>query len=544
MADSKLIRGTMLLSGAALASRILGLIYIFPFTAIVGQTGVALYQYGYIPYTVLLSLATLGVPLAVSKFVSKYNALGDYRTGYRLFKSGLVFMTISGLLAFLLLFFLAPVIAPIVVNDPTATEGNSFEDIVFTIRMVSVALLIVPLMSVVRGYFQGFQSMGPTAVSQVVEQIVRVLFILAMTFSIVQLMNGSNGLAVGFATFGAFVGALGGLGVLLYYWVKRKAHILAEVEKSKVDHQLSITAMYKELIAYALPLSFVGLAIPLYQLIDGATFNRTLQAIGYSQLEVETYFAVFTSTAHKIVLIPMALATALSITLVPTITKSFTNRDHDLLQRQITQTYQVILFLTIPAAVGLAVLSYPVFGTLYSIEDLEIGGYILRYYAGITLFFSLFAVTAAILQGMNKQKYAVIALAVGLVIKLVTNVSFLKAFGPLGGVWATYAGHLASIAVTVWAIGKFAHFRYTLILKRAILIFLFAAVMAIGIIIINVGMQSWFPLTTRGNALAIVLVTVSSGAVIYLYISYRSHLAGKILGDRFRFLKNTDSSSN
>lgn len=537
MSDSKLMRGTMVLSAATLASKILGLIYLFPFAAIVSQTGIALYNYGYLPYTVLLSLATLGVPLAVSKFVSKYNALGDYHTGYRLFKSGLLFMSITGFIAFLLLFMLAPIIAPFMINDPSELQGNSFDDIVFTIRMVSVALIIVPIMSVIRGYFQGFQSMGPTAVSQVIEQIVRVLFILAITFSIVQIMGRDTGLAVGFATFGAFVGALGGLVVLLIYWFKRKAYIHAQIEQSQVNHELSLPAMYKELIAYALPLSFVGLAIPLYQLVDLVTFNRALQGIGYVQNETETLFAVFTGTAHKVILIPMALATALSITLVPTITKSFTNNDKNLLQRQITQTYQIILFLTIPAAVGLSVLSYPVFAALYGIEDLEIGGFILRYYAPITLFFSLFAVTAAVLQGMNKQKFAVIALLSGLVIKLSSNTWMLATFGPLGGVAATYLGYIVSIVITVWAIGKYAQFHYGLIVKRTLLILLFAVAMAAGVIVINIGMQTLLPLTSWLNAFPVLLIGIGTGAVIYLYLGYRSNLAGQVLGSRFSFFK-------
>ncbi|GAE27521.1 membrane protein [Halalkalibacter wakoensis JCM 9140] len=535
MSDSKLMRGTMVLTAATFASKILGLIYIFPFTAIVGQTGIALYSYGYLPYTVLLSLATLGVPLAVSKFVSRYNALGDYQTGYRLFKSGLIFMSITGILAFLILFFAAPYIVPWIIENPT-DKGNTFEEIVFTIRMVSVALIVVPIMSIIRGYFQGFQSMGPTAVSQVIEQIVRIVFILAITFSIVNMMDGSIGLAVGFATFGAFVGAIGGLAVLLTYWFKRKSLIQEQVEKSTTDHQLSLKAMYKELIAYALPLSFVGLAIPLYQLIDLFTFNNTLIGTHLTQDESEVAFAVFSNTAHKIILIPMALATALSITLIPTITKSFTTNDTGLLQKQITQTYQVILFLTIPAAVGMSILAYPAFGALYGLEDFEIGGYILRYYAPITLFFSLFAVTSAILQGMNKQKIAVIALAVGLFLKLVTNSWLLSLFGPLGGVFATYAGYVASIAVTVWAIGKYAQFNYKLIAKRTLLILVFAGVMALGVIATNVGMQHVIPITNQLRAFPTLFVGIIVGIVIYLYLGYRSNLAGQVLGARFSFL--------
>ncbi|WP_062047660.1 polysaccharide biosynthesis protein [Bacillus sp. JCM 19034] len=536
MSDQKLLRGTMLLTAATMISKILGLIYIFPFTAIVGSTGIALYNYGYLPYMVLLSLATLGVPLAISKFVSKYHTLGDFRTGHRLFKSGMIVLTITGFIAFLILFTLAPSLAPLIV-DSSELNGNTHEDIIFTIRMVSVALVIVPIMAVIRGYFQGFQSMGPTAVSQVIEQIVRIFFILVVTFFIIQVMNGELGTAVGFATFGAFMGAVGGLIVLIIYWIKRRRYIHDQINNSTVDHKLSYKEMYKELIAYALPLSFVGLALPLYQLIDLFTFNNTLIASGMDQVEAETYFGIFSGTAHKIILIPMALATALSVTLIPTITKSYTNGDKQTLQMQITQTFQIILFLTIPAAVGLSVLSYSVFGALYGLEDIEIGGYILRYYAPITLFFSLFAVAAAILQGLNKQKVAVIALAAGLVMKLLTTQLLLSTFGPLGGVLATYLGYFTSLIITIWAIGKYGDFHYLFIVKRALLIFIFALLMAIGVSIINVGMRVMFEEASRFMEWIILLLGTGAGGVIFLYFAYRSHLAGQVLGNRFRFLK-------
>jgi len=130
MSEQQLIRGTMILTASIFITKMLGLVYIFPFTAIVGHDGLALYGYGYTPYTVLLSLATLGVPLAVSKFVSKYNALGDYRTGQRLLKSGLIVMSITGFIAFVVLFFLAGPIAHQVL-DPESLEGNSIADLTY-----------------------------------------------------------------------------------------------------------------------------------------------------------------------------------------------------------------------------------------------------------------------------------------------------------------------------------------------------------------------------------------------------------------------------
>ncbi|SDZ29504.1 Membrane protein involved in the export of O-antigen and teichoic acid [Evansella caseinilytica] len=535
MSDKQLIRGTMILTASIIISKALGLIYIFPFKAIVGLEGLALYGYGYTPYTVLLSLSTLGIPLAVSKFVSKYNALGDYRTGHRLFQSGIVVLSITGVISFIALFFLADPIARHVL-DPSDLQGNTIEDAVFTIRMVSVALLVVPVMSLIRGYFQGYGSMGPTAVSQVIEQIIRIVFILVLTYLIINVWQGTNGTAVGFATFGAFVGALGGLGVLLFYWLKRKHHIQRQVDASTVDNDIPLSAMYKELITYALPISFVGLAIPLFQMVDLMTFNSAMRGIGFNQGEVDMYYGAFTQAAHKLILIPVSVATAMSLTILPTVTKSFIHQEYDNLQKQITQTYQIILFLTIPASVGLVLLSDSAYAVLFGLGDMEIGAMMLKYYAPVAVLFSIFTVTAALLQGINRQKFAVIALLAGVVFKAGFNYLLIVWTGPGGAVWATAVGYAIAIGINVWAIGKYAKYNYIFLLKRLLLIGIFAFIMGAAVVAVRAGVTSVFPLTSWKNAFVVLLLSMIAGVAAYGYLSIRSGLAGKILGQRFRFL--------
>ncbi|MCD8502580.1 MAG: polysaccharide biosynthesis protein [Bacillaceae bacterium] len=544
MSDSKLLRGTMVLTASIFISKILGLIYIFPFTAIVGSVGLALYTYGYVPYTVVLSLATLGVPLAVSKFVSKYNALGDYHTGRRLFKSGLIVMSITGFIAFLILFLLASPIAHHVVEGKDL-KGNTIDDVILTIRMVSTALLIVPVMSIIRGYFQGHQSMGPTAISQVIEQVVRIIFILSVTYAIVNVMNGSIALAVGFATFGAFVGALGGLSVLLFYWFKRKKYLDEQLKLSTVEHDISLTAMYKELIMYALPISFIGLAIPLYQSIDMATFTKALESINYTQGDAEAAFGLFAQAAHKLILIPVSIATALSLTLLPTITKSFVDDNKAILQKQITQTYQVILFLTLPAAVGLSILSRPAFAALFGLTDLSIGAEILKYYAPVAVLFSLFAVTSAILQGISQQRFAVIGLLVGVIAKLTLNTVLIVQFEAVGAIYATAIGYGIAVTINFWAIGKYAQYNYQYILKRFLLIAIFTSVMGIVVLLLQQVLTVLLPIDqNRVNAFIVLILTVTVGGITYFYLGIRSNLAGQILGQRFKFLKRKVKQRN
>lgn len=236
MKGSPFIRGTIFLTMATMISKMLGFIYVIPFTAMVGTSGYVLYTYAYRPYTIMLSIATMGLPLAVSKMVSKYDQLNDYHTVKRVLKSGIVFMFIMGVISCFTLYMLAPHLAKLVIDGNDQT-GNSVGAVTTNIRIVSFALILVPVMSLLRGFFQGFQSMGPSALSVVVEQFFRVLTILIGSFVVLYVLKASVSLAVGISTFGAFMGAVGGLTVLSAYYMRRRRHLkkkeMASIHKQR-----------------------------------------------------------------------------------------------------------------------------------------------------------------------------------------------------------------------------------------------------------------------------------------------------------------------
>jgi O-antigen/teichoic acid export membrane protein len=535
---SKLLKGTLILTGATFLSKFLGLIFIIPFANMVHPQGVALYGYAYTPYTILLSIATMGVPLAVSKFVSKYNALGDYATGRRLLRTGLLFMSLTGIIAFLILFFAAESIAGAIVNEGT-TDGNSIADVTLVIKMVSTALLIVPIMSLLRGFFQGYQSMGPTGLSQVIEQVLRIGFILLGSYIVLQIWPEKITTAVAFATFAAFIGAIGGLAVLIWYWKSRKPHLDEQLEQSTVDLNLPLVPMYKELITYAVPFVAVGLAIPLYQLVDQFTINRALMSgLDYTQGQAEEFYAVLTQNTHKIIMIPVSLATGFALTLIPVITEAFTKRNFETVNKHITQTFQVILFLTVPAAIGLAVLAFPAFKTLFPTYDLVSGGPILQWYAPTAILFALFTVTAAMLQGINQQKFAVFSLLGGVGIKLGLNYFLIAEFGIYGSIIATNLGYLFSVSLNGYIIKKHTHYNYTFILKRALLIAIFTVIMVLIVQGVKIGMDFIVPgYKHYWKALAVLFVGVLAGAGVYLWLGIRSNLANQVFGNRLKFLQ-------
>ncbi|KRD89094.1 putative polysaccharide biosynthesis protein [Priestia megaterium] len=529
MSDSKLLRGTFVLTLGTYVSRILGMIYLFPFAILVGTVGGALFGYGYNQYAIYLSIATAGMPMAVSKFVSKYNALGDYYTSRRMYRAGMKLMLVTGILAFLLLYSLAPVMSRITLGG--SDLNNSLEDVVMVMRMVSVALIVVPMMSLMRGFFQGHQSMGPTAVSQVVEQLVRVVFLLASTYIVIKVVHGSLALAVGFATMGAFVGALAGLAVLIWYWKKRKPYLDKMVnEQTVTPTRISTVSIFKELLTYSLPYVFVSLAIPLYQYVDQFTFNRAMVAAGQKEI-AESMNGIVQSYVPKLVMIPVSLATAFGLTLVPTITRSFVNKDYNVLQKQIDQTYQTIMFLVLPASVGLMALAGPAYTFFFGTDASDAGGNVLLYYAPVALLFSFFTVNGAILQGINKQKYAVLSLLFGLIVKIVVNVPFILMFHEIGSVLATALGYIVSLVYMFALIQKHAKYNYSEFIKRSVLILIFVAIMGISVKIVA-AVIGVFTTPGRFSATVITIIGAAVGGLIYFIITYRSSLLEKVMGAR------------
>lgn len=532
---SNMVRGAMLLTAATFLSKFLGMIYVIPFNALVGETGGTLYSFAYTPYNIILSISTIGVPLAVSKFVSKYNSLGDYETGRRMFKAGIILMLVTGFLAFLALFFSAEWMAKLMLKDDEYGD-IAIKDVTMVIKMVSFALIIIPAMSIVRGFFQGNQSMGPTAVSQVVEQVVRIVFLLIATFIIIEVLNGSKPVAVGFATFAAFIGGLASVAVLWRYWRKRKPNLDRQLQQQTVRNNIPRKDLFLELFSYAGPFIIVGLATSLYQLVDQFTFKRAMVAAGNGDIWGVAY-SVINLFGHKLVIIPGTLATGLSLAILPALTKTFTQNNRGLLHQQINQALQIVLVLVIPAVVGLSVLSREAYGALYGLGNIEITGELLGWYAPVGLLFALFTVSSSILQGINQQKFAVVSLSAGLLMKILFNIQLIHMFGAKGAIFGTALAVGTAVVLNIWRIKTSVKFPFKQLIKRTLLVGIFVIIMCITIWIIKMllGMFILYEESRWGSILMLGL-GVGIGGCVYLWLGYKSTLLERTLGDRVRVL--------
>ncbi len=534
MSSSNFIRGTMLLTAASFLSKFLGMIYVIPFTNIVGETGMTLYGFAYTPYSILISVSTVGVPLAVSKFVSKYNSLDDYYTSMRIFKLGTVLMFITGIVAFFIMYFGADVIAKLFLAEEK--KEISLEDAAHVIQMVSFALIIIPSMSIMRGFFQGNQSMGPTAVSQVIEQIARITFLLIGVFLIKVVWDGSNSTAVGLATFSAFVGAIASWVVLLMYWKNRKRFLSEKLDQQKKKVRIPRSKLLKELFQYAGPFVLVGIATSLYQLVDLITFDKAMVAIGKGDISTIAY-SVFNVQGHKVILIPVTIATGLSLALIPEITKSFNLNQVDRLNKQINQSLQIIMFFVLPAVAGLVILSHEIYGGLFGIDNISIAGPLFAWYAPTALTFAFFTVTCSILQGIEQQKFTLISLSAGILIKILLNSLMIQLLAEKGAVITTLLATSVAVFLNLWRIKTSLKFSYRRFRKLSLLMLIFTIVMAILLLLVK-WLFGFFISYNDGQLIAFVItiIAVFIGGAFYMYFGYMSTLFERIVGKRIPIL--------
>src|SRR5690625_1318527 len=380
--------------------------------------------------------------------------------------------------------------------------------------------------------------MKPTATSYVVEQIVRIAFVLLSSLIILKLFEGTIVKAVSYATFGAFVGAIASLIILYLFWKNFKAKYKIKQKESPKQQVLDVSSkdLLLELLSYAGPFVLVGITIPLYQQVDSFTFNKAMFAGGFGDIAKESLAAI-NFNGHKLILIPVTLATGLSLTIIPALTKSFTEKNFTKLTKEINQAIQIVLLLVIPAVIGLSTLSYEAYGSLYGLKNIELTSNLLMWYAPVALFFALFTVSAAVLQGINEQRFAIVSLTCGFVVKLTLNSVFIHTFSAKGSIFATGLAVAIAVILNLWWIKKSIHFSFITTLKRALFMVIFSIVMFIVVIVFKNIIGGILPYAdSRWLTTGVLFTSVIIGAITYLWLIHKSTLMYFVLGD-INFMK-------
>ena len=509
-----LVQGSIL-AMASIISRIIGLIYRIPLIGIIGDVGMDYYATAFEIYNNLLIISSYSIPLAVSKLVSADISKGRRKNVYRILKASLLFASITGGIAALTLLF----------GAETFTAAMKTPYSIFAVRVLIPTLLIVAILGVLRGFFQGLGSMMPSAVSQILEQIANaivsvwaayVLYKYGMKVGAVLGNQENYAAAYGAAggTLGTGVGALVALlfsfFVLFAYVHVYKRHARREA-LPKVD---TYSYLFKVLVATIIPVLLSTTIYNCNTLIDMAVFKNIANSQGYTATQISVWNGVYTGRYKTLINVPISIASALAASSVPALTAAFTKKKMDEVHLQLNSAIRFIMMIAMPCAVGMGVLAAPILKLVHLSDESGMAAIMLQYGAVSIIFFSLSTLSNGLLQGINRMKEPVKNAAIALVLHLVVLVILMYGFhlNIYAVIFANAAFGLIMSLLNAYSLHKYVGYKQELV-KTFLIPLLSSAVMGVAVW----GLYQLLIYICRINMIA-TIVSIILGEVIYFII--------------------------
>ncbi|MDO4912863.1 MAG: polysaccharide biosynthesis protein [Lactobacillus sp.] len=520
--QAQLLKGSAWMTFGSIASRILGAIYIIPWYAWMGPFGNvanALTAKSYNIYSLFLMISTAGIPGAVAKQIAKYNALEDYQTSRRLFKQGLMLMAGLGIASSVLMAVAAPILSG---NDPRQIP---------VIRSLAFAVLIIPIMSIFRGYFQGFNNMKPSAMSQFFEQVARVAWMLLTAYIIMKVQHGNYIHAVTQSNLAAFVGALFGLVLLVWYYRKQNREL--GINYTTTETTSTSWNLIFEIISQSIPFIVIDSGITLYQLVDQYTFHPILATVVRANFDqIESWYALFGLNANKLIMIVVSLSTAMAVTAIPLLSGAHARKDYRDIARQIESTIELFTFVMIPSSFGMAAIAKPLYSVFYGPDPLGTSVLVLSAVTAVTL--GLFTVLLAIQQGLSENNLAIKYLLIGLIVKILIQypcVITFKIFGPL---ISTNLAMIVTIAISLIHLRVRYHFNADRTSRRVLGVTIFSMIMFLFTKLALFVMELFLRHPGRMMSLIEVIICAGVGGLVFTFLVVKTELAFAIMGNRIR----------
>ena len=507
-----LFKGTAILSISLILTKILGAVYLIPFYQIIGgEEQMALFSYGYSYYATILEISGAGAPLAIAKLVAKYNAIGAYSVSRRIYKLGSWLLVIMGILGFGILFFGSGFISEqILISNQqkfTPQEGA------LVLKSLSFGIPLVLVSAGIRGLFQGHEIMLPSAMSQFIEQVARIAFMLGATYFIMRILG--YGVVEGnvSATFAAAVGAVFSLITLFFFYNKFRRGLDFNIANDEVQIQISTTTLVREFFSVSIPFIFIVGLFPILNIIDQHNFIHGMTQIGKADI-VDGKFSAL-QLVNKVVMIAVAIAPAFSSTFLPSITRLFAQGDKDSVSSQINKVILSLLMIVLPALVGMYVLADPIYSTFYSRS--LINADLLRFYLPLAVLYSIYSLTSIIMQAVNRQLLNLIAIFVGLVVKYLTITPLVVIFETNGVILSSIATYLVMIIINLIIINKEVKLRIIEFISRLVILLSSCFIMFIAVAAIYESIVSNFVIESKVSSMVLIAICGAFGVAIYFY---------------------------
>ncbi len=492
MNKQSLIKGSIILGVAGILTRFLGLFFRWPLIMLIGDEGIGYYQMSYPLYMFFIAMAS-GVPVAISKMISEKNATNDIYGTFEVLKESAILMTIIGTGTTLVLFFFAKPIIVLLKWDPKAY---------YSLIGISFAPVVISFVTIFRGFFQGLQNMTPSAISQIIEQVGRVIF--GVGLAVFLLPRGIE-YSAGGAAFGATAGAV--LGGSYLYSKYKKIKKSYGVKRIKSNPEILNT-----ILKIAIPISLGTTVASIMGLIDSILVPQKLLEAGFTNTQATILYAQLTGKASVIINIPLTLSMAICTSLIPIIAESFILKRQRELKNKIDISMKMVAVIAIPCTFGLFFLAEPVMKFIFPgrFEGIEI----LKYLSLTIPFIVITQTTTAILQGTGNYIRPVINLVIACIIKIVLTWILvpIENFNIYGAVIASFGAYLVVSILNVISM------KFTLKVKINLYEILIKPVYASSIMILSVlTIYNIIYKNTTSNGIS-CLVSIFLGMILYVIL--------------------------
>ncbi|MGM9569878.1 MAG: oligosaccharide flippase family protein [Phascolarctobacterium sp.] len=449
--NSKFLKGTMILTISSIIVKVIGSLNWIILSRVLGGEGIGLYQMGFPIYLMAITVSSAGVPVAISIITSEKLANKDYRGAKRVFNVSLRLLLVSGLLFSSALLFGADFL----INQHIIRDSRAY----YSIIALAPAVFFVTFLASFRGYLQGWQIMTPTATSEVVEQLVRVITMLVFADLF---MPYGLAYAAGGASMGAGAGAFCALLVLMWFYrrLKRRLHAEIEAQDDSIPEE-SAGHIIKRLLKLALPVSLTSLMLPIGANLDLLIVPQRLEVAGFNVRHATELFGYLTGMAVPLVNLATIFTAAMTISLVPSISESRALERFDAIRDKIRLAFRVAMIITFPCFMGLFFLAEKVAALIYNAPGAA--GAIQTMSVGI-LFLGMHQISTGILQGLGKTAIPVINMILACLVKVIMSwwLTAIPFLGIKGASMATVADFAVAAIINMGFIYKYTGFTFSL----------------------------------------------------------------------------------
>ena len=527
--------GTLLSYASIVFTKLLGLFYIIPFTALIGEDGMVIYSCAYIIYNLVLNASTSGVPTAMSILVSEYNTLDRHKTKMKVYRVGNAFSCTIGAIFFVILAIFANSIASFYINTVAENSTSiSVDSLANALRCVGVCLLVVPFLSILRGFLQGQKVLAVSAFSQVVEQIARIGFVLVGAYLAIRVFDFSTSTGVNIALLGAGVGAFC---AVVYLKLKMRHADDVIIRVSDETDVPSTKEILKKFLYLCIPILIVAVSANIYEL----TSNLLVVSV-YSRLGFENgtqVGAVITTYGPKIAMIISALAMGLTSTIVPEMTALVAKKDLRQANIKLNSALNIIFAIALPICVGMVVLSDSVYAFFYGNNMSDIGSVLIKFIIPLNVVSCIKITLCMAMQGLKKTKAVCVATISGILLNLVICVPLiylcyyvfdLGVFSCIGACISAVIGQSLCVVIILAVLRKSFNFRYGAVLRTFFKTFVPALIMGAVVWTLNY----FWPVSTARTLTQIVHLGAYAGvgAIIYFAILFANGGFKEIFGTK------------